>query len=81
MCITLNPEPDVAAERFIVRLYDGFDYCWTNVTGPVTKEEAGRIWNEKTDNGKKNTKYDDIDYYAIFPADVKMLYAAENFKS
>jgi len=56
-----------------VRLYDGFDYIWINVSKPVPYDEAERIWNEKTDNGTKKISYDDIDYYKIFPADTEML--------
>ena len=60
---------------FIVRLYDGFDHIWIDVSKPVEKSEADRIWNEETLNGTKNTKYEDIDYYCIFPANTKMLYS------
>lgn len=59
---------------YVVRFYDGMDNVWMNVSCRVTKEEATRLWNEKTDNGKRNTKFADIDYYAIFPADTVMLY-------
>lgn len=59
---------------FIVRLWDGMDGIWCDVSEPVTKQEADRIWNERTENGTKSTKYADIDYYAIFPADTAMLY-------
>ena len=62
------------SDLFIVRLWDGFDGIWCDVEGPVSKEEANRIWNEKTANGTKSAKYSDIDYYAIFPADTSMLY-------
>ena len=61
-------------EKFVVRLYDGFDYVWIDVSEPVSKEEANRIWNEKTENGTRKTKYEDIDYFAIFPADTVMHY-------
>jgi hypothetical protein len=62
-------------ELFIVRLYDGFDYQWIDVSEPVSKEDAQAIWNERTKNGTQNTNYSEIDYYAIFPADTKMLYS------
>ena len=61
-------------ELFVVRLYDGFDNCWCDVTEPISKEEADRVWNEKTDNGTKETKFDDIDYFKIFPAGTQMLF-------
>lgn len=62
---------------FVVRLYDGFDNEWMDVSKPVSKEEATKIWNEKTKNGTQNTKYDDIDYYHIYPADTRMLYSSQ----
>ena len=61
-------------EKFIVRLYDGFDNEWMDVSSPVSEKEARRIWNEKTKNGTQMKEYDDIDYYAIFPADTVMHY-------
>lgn len=61
-------------DKFIVRLWDGMDGIWCDVTGAVSKEEADRVWNEKTSNGTKSTSYNDIDYYAVFPADTTMLY-------
>ena len=62
--------------KFVVRLYDGFDNEWMDVSGKLSKEEADKIWNEHTENGAKNTKFDDIDYYAIFPAFTKMLFSS-----
>lgn len=67
---------DMTEELFVVRLWDGFDYCWMDVSEPVLKEEAQKVLNEKTENGTKNTCYSDIDYYAIFPADTQMLFRA-----
>ena len=64
-------------EKFIVRLYDGFDNEWIDVSSPVSKEEAQKIWNEKTKNGTQKTKYEDIDYYAIFPADSVMHFSSQ----
>ena len=52
---------------YVVRLYDGMDYEWVDVSVPDTYDNALKLWNEKTENGKKNVKYDDIDYYKIFP--------------
>lgn len=60
--------------KYVVRLYDGFDGYWIDVSKPVSEKEAKRIWNEKTDDGSNMTKYSDIDYYEIFPADTKMLF-------
>lgn len=63
------------ATLYVVRLYDGFDNQWIDISEPVNKEEADKIWKEKTNEGKQNTKYSDIDYYSIFPADTKMLFS------
>lgn len=69
--------PTPLSELFVVRLFDMFD-GWIDITKkPVTKEEADKIWNEETKNGTQNTKYADGDYYAIFPADTKMLVTPE----
>ncbi len=66
---------------FVVRLCDGFDGIWMDVSNPVSKEEADRIWNEKTNNGTKRICYSDIDYYEIFPADTKMRFSWETGNS
>jgi hypothetical protein len=64
--------------KFVVRLWDGFDFEWMDITGSVSEEEATKVWNEKTENGTKRTGYSDIDCYRIFPADTKMLYRARD---
>ncbi len=61
-------------DKFVVRLYDGMDEEWMDVSQPVDRATADRILAEKTEGGTKNTKYDDIDYYRIFPADTQMLF-------
>jgi len=67
----------IADNLFVVRLYDGFDHEWIDVSKLVTKVEAEKILAEKTEGGTKNTKFEDIDYYAIFPADTTMWYSAK----
>jgi len=66
------------SDLFVVRLYDGFDHEWMDISPAVPREEADSIYNEKTDNDRKMTKFDDIDYYRIFPADTRMLYAVKD---
>jgi len=68
-------ELEAKSKLFVVRHYDGFDHDWIDVSKAVTKEEADRILSEKTDGGTRNTKYADIDYYSIFPADTRMLHS------
>lgn len=65
-------------EQFIVRHYDGMDNVWMDVSTAVSKEEADRIWNERTKGGTQNTKFGDIDYYRIFPAETVMLFRDES---
>jgi hypothetical protein len=60
---------------FVVRLYDGFDNQWIDVSKKVTRDKAQEIWNEKTKNGTEKTSFGDIDYFKIFPADTRMLYS------
>ena len=63
-------------QLYIVRLWDMFD-GWIDLTDGIPKEQAEAIWNEKTGNGTRNTKYNDGDYYAIFEANTKMLITPE----
>ena len=65
---------------FIVRLYDGFDNEWIDVSEAVSQKEAEKIWNGKTNNGTKNYCYGDIDYYAIFPSNTQMLFRPKEIK-
>lgn len=67
-----NPEDQ---KLFVVRLYDGFDNQWIDVSEPIPKPEADRIWAKHTKNGTEKTSYKDIDYYAIHPADTKMVFS------
>lgn len=62
---------------YVVRLYDGFDYVWMDVSKAVPWEEALVLWNQRTQNGTKNTCYGDIDYYDIFPSDTRMIYSGD----
>ena len=60
---------------YVVRLFDGFDFEWFDVSEPVLYEEAQKIWNEHTKNGTEKKDFDDIDYYEIFPADTVMKFS------
>jgi len=65
------------AKLCVVRLWDGMDGAWIDVTEPIPEEEANRIWNEKTKNGTEYAEYDDIDYYKVFPADTVMHWSGD----
>lgn len=71
----LNSHRGVAL--FVVRLYDGFDHEWMDVSPPLSWDEAQAVWREKTEGGTKSTNYNDIDYYRVFPADTVMACSAE----
>lgn len=64
------------SELFILRLYDMFD-GWIDVSEPMSKEDADKLWLSKTCNGTKMTKYADGDYYRVFPADTVMIHTPE----
>ena len=67
-------------ENFIVRLYDGFDNEWIDVSKPVLYEEALKIWCEKTSDGTEKTHFNHIDYYAIYSEDIVMHYSLKGMK-
>lgn len=60
---------------FVVRHWDGFDGEWTDMFGPDSHEKCQRYWDQQTHGGTQNTSYNDIDYYAIFPADTRMRFS------
>ena len=64
--------------EFVVRLWDGMDGVWTDVTEPLPKEEADKVWREKTENGTKKVSFDEIDYYQVFPASTRMIYSGDH---
>lgn len=66
-----NPSP---SGRYVVRQWDGMDGVWCDCNKPTALDTAKAIWNERTKNGTRNTTFHDIDYYAIFPAETRMLY-------
>jgi hypothetical protein len=61
---------------FIVRLYDSEDNEWIDLTPPISELEAGKIYTKKTKDATQNTKFEDGDYYAIFPANSDMFFAS-----
>ena len=60
--------------RYVVRVWDGMDGCWTNCTGEVGRDEALRYWASRTDVGTHHASYSEIDYYRIFSAGTHMLF-------
>jgi hypothetical protein len=75
----MRPAPDLftANTKFTLRVWDGMDGCWCDcVTGD--KLHVLTHWAERTHNGTEKTKFADIDYYCIFPADTRMLWSGDN---
>lgn len=66
---------DPEATQFVVRLWDGFDGEWMDVSGPCDSEKAKQEWSKRTKGGTENTSYGDIDYYAIYPTTVRMRFS------
>lgn len=62
---------------FIVRLYNGMDNDWTDVSPALPEKEAFEIWKEKTENATKKISFNEIDYFRIFPANTIMKYSSE----
>ena len=55
-----------------LRQWDGMDGTWTDIGGACTPREALLEWFRRTDSGEKNTSFQDIDYYRIFPTNTVM---------
>jgi hypothetical protein len=73
-CRSMREVADVFVkyETYVVRGWDGMDGCWTDCTGEVGREEALRVWAERTDGGTHRIGYAEIDYYRIFPGGARM---------
>lgn len=59
----------MTTDLYIVRLWDGFDGEWMDVSEPLPKDEADKLCTGS---------YNDIDYYMVFTADTKMFFADGN---
>lgn len=66
---------------YIVRLWDGFDGEWMDVSDPLPKDKADKLAGDKNEArlgsaaGKRTGGYNDIDYYAAFPVDTRMMFS------
>lgn len=70
---------------YIVRLWDGFDGEWMDVSDPLPKDEAEKLAGDKNEArtsgpgaGLREGRYDQIDYYRAWPADTKMVFSDGN---
>lgn len=73
-CRAMHEVADVFVKyaSYVVRQWDGMDGCWTDCTGEVGRDEALRVWAERTDGGAHRIGYAEIDYYRIFPGASQM---------
>lgn len=68
---------------YVVRLWDGWDGIWMDVSDPMPQEEAKILAGDKneersgTGRGNREGKYEEGVYYAAFPADTNMLWSEE----
>lgn len=65
---------------YVVRLYDGFDNIWIDVSKPLPKDEADKLCGDNNEKrlgsgaGKRVGSFNEIDYFAVFPSDTKMVF-------
>lgn len=77
--VELVAEEAVTEEQYVVRLWDGFDNIWMDVSGPMPKAEAEKLAGDKNEArdgsgaGNRDGHYDEIDYYKAWPIDTRML--------
>ncbi len=57
--------------RYALRIWDGMDGCWSNVQ-EGRLHEVLQLWSESTVRGTSKTRFDEIDYYKVFPAETRM---------
>lgn len=56
----------------VIRLYEGSEYAWTDVSARLTYEEAVKKWFAITKQGSEKTTFNDIDYYAIWESGARL---------
>ncbi len=72
----MTPEP-----LYVVRLWDGFDGEWMDVSGPLPQGEAVKLCGDRnaarpgSAAGKRAGCYNDIDYYKVFLAGTRMQFS------
>lgn len=68
-------------EQWVVRLWDGFDGEWMNVSEPMSQAEAEKLAGDKNERrlgsgaGNRDGHYSEIDYYKAFPANTRMAFS------
>jgi len=75
-----------AEQLYVVRFFDGFDHEWTDVSGPLPREQAEQLCRQRnrarsgTAAGKETGEYADIDYYRVFESDTVMVHSRQGRK-
>jgi hypothetical protein len=69
-----------AENKYVIRIWEAYERRWYSsifCAGTYTEEKAFEIWLKETHNGTQNSDYGNgtVDYYAIFPANTRMLYS------
>lgn len=68
-------------DLYVVRLWDGFDGEWMDISEPLPQAEAEKLCGDENEKrtgpgaGKREGHYSEIDYYAVFPADTVMRFS------
>jgi hypothetical protein len=63
---------------WVVRLWDGFDGIWMDVSEPMSEEAAKELAGDKNEQrlgsgaGNREGSYNEIDYYKAVPCAMKM---------
>jgi hypothetical protein len=71
-------------DQYVVRLWDGFDGEWMDVSGPLSRADADKLAGDRNQArigagaGNRHGNFDEIDYYAVFPASTRMRFADGN---
>lgn len=66
---------------YVVRLWDGFDGEWMDVSKPLSRQKADKLCGDKNASrggsaaGKRMGSYNDIDYYKVFSVATRMQFS------
>lgn len=72
--------PKNTENLWVVRLWDGFDGEWMDVSGHMPEHDAKKLAGDKNEArigsgaGNRSGNFREIDYYRAFPADTKMVF-------
>lgn len=64
------------AKPCVLRFWDMFD-GWMDISTHENYDEALKAWMKETEGGTRKKRYEDFDYYDIYPGDTRMLITPE----